>query len=227
MRGVVCGVIGIGLVLVLVGGVSWAQDISYEVRDGIFPMQKGQQSGWQIQLEGVDKATVEKAVRSWLKDFGGKVSSKKGEWIVDDVVISAISDHPLDVYAKVVERGKYVFVYVFFDLGGSFLNAGQHPQSWKQAERLVERLGVQLYRQALEARLRAEENTLEKYRKELEKLQQEQKKLENAIEECEKTIEESRKKLAENEQLQEEQKKKIAEQNAKVEALRKKLSEVR
>ncbi len=195
------------------------QSVSYRIDEGTYPMQKGNQPGWQIEIKGADKQLVEKRVREWLKRFGGKLSARKGELMVNDVIVSSISEHPVDVYARVKGDGERAFVYVFFDMGGVFLNAGQHPQAWREARKMVDRLGKEIAREALKEIIREEEKKLEGMRKTLEKLETEKNRLEKEIEDCKKTIEENTQRIAENKQEQEELKKQIADQKAKIDRL--------
>src|SRR4051812_8275370 len=70
-----------------------------------------------------NKDIVEKALKSEMKDWGGKFNSSKGELQTTGSSSKAMGDKPYDGYAKIVsDNADEVKVAFAVDLGGAYLS---------------------------------------------------------------------------------------------------------
>lgn len=202
-------------------------DVEVDTENGLYPvLDYGPQPGWKIEASGVSDKVLDKTLKQWLKDFHGKISTQKKTYVLDDVIISSISDHPLDVYVRVEGTGKdQATAYIFFHLGGAFLNSRDHPDAWKRVDRMIQELARKIRYDALQSILDEQQDILKDLERELTRLENQQHRLQKEIEDCQNTIQENQKALEENQKQQEDLKKQIARQQTIVEQLEKKLSE--
>ena len=144
-----------------------------------------------------DAKTGEKELKSLLKSYKGKVSSKKGVLFGDDLIISTISENTIDVYGAVKEfKNGEVELNVAFDLGGAYLTSGTHPEQYARASDIVKNFAFSLSEQAFAKIVKAEEKELDKFTKDYakvvgskESLEKDNKDYKKQIEKYEKEIE--------------------------------------
>ncbi len=205
-------------------GLMHAQE--YQVRAVRESMSQGTQPGVQLVLPGVDEKVARQEVRDWLKQFGGKVGSRRGEYYADNAMVPQISDHPVDIYATVQGRKDETVVTMFVNLGGTFLDPKEHKAQFSTFQSMADELGTRLMKAQLEADIREVEKEIRSTERELSHLQREQKRLEEAIEDCERTIKESQERLKENAQSQKETQARLEELNKQLEQLQKRLKDL-
>ncbi|NPA34133.1 MAG: hypothetical protein GXO48_04285 [Chlorobi bacterium] len=199
----------------------------YQIKEGTYSMSKGTQPGFEIVLPGVDEKVAREEIKKWMNQFKGKTGTKKGEIYSDNAIIPEISDHPVDIYAVVKKTKDGSVVYVFFDLGGAFLNPNDHKDKFNIAKRMLDKLGKNLVRADLEAKIKEVEKDIKNAEKELNALKKQQEKLENKIKECEKTIKESKEELKETTKQQEEVTKQLQRKQQHLKELQEKLKNIK
>ena len=146
----------------------------------------------------------------------------------DDCKMKDMGDNTFDAYGTVEENGEEgVFVLVAIDLGGAYLNSGEHGDQFKVMEKILQKWAIDVAKEVVGEEIKEEEKVLKDKEKELEDLEKEQEKLEKEIEDYKKKIEENEKAIEESKKAQEEQKEKIKEQQGVVEATKKKQSGIK
>ncbi len=199
----------------------------YQIKEGRYPMSKGTQPGFEITLPGVDEKVAREEIKKWMNQFKGKTGTKKGEIYSDNAIIPEISDHPVDIYAVVKKTKDGSVVYVFFDLGGSFLNPNDHKDKFNVVKRMLDKLGKNLVKADLEAKIKATEREIKNTEKDLNTLKKQQERLENKIKDCEQTIKESKEALKENAKQQEETEKMLQQKRQQLKELQEKLKNIK
>lgn len=183
-------------------------------------MSLGTNQGFKVWVEGADEKTATSVVRDWLKQYG-KVKKMKDELVIDDAIVSELSDHPIDIFAYVKEENGGAAVYLFFNLGGAFLNPADHPEMSRTAEKMLEKLGKQIGIEEVNEMLYEAERELKELEQKKQQLLREKESLEKRIEDCQKTIEESKHKLEVNAEEQKKTDELIKNQQAKIEEIQK------
>ena len=183
----------------------------------------GSKNGFYIEIPFADKKYTEKELKDLFKDWKGSFSDKKGVMMADDAELKDMGDNTFDAYGTVEENGEDgVFVSVAIDLGGAYLNSGEHGSQFKVMEKILQKWAVDVAKEVIGEEIKEEEKVLKDKEKELEDLEKEQEKLEKEIEDYKKKIEDNKKAIEESKKSQEEQKEKIKTQQGVVEAAKKK-----
>ena len=182
----------------------------------------GSKNGFYISIPYGDKKMIEKELKDELKSWKGKYSSKSFIF-VDDCKLKDVGDNTFDVYAKVEENPDGgAFVSLAIDMGGAFMNSGDHGSQFKAIEARLYKFGVKAAKNVVGTEIKAEEKKLSELQKELSDLEKEQEKLEKEIEDYKKKIEENEKAIDEAKKNQETKKDEIKEQEKNVEIAKKK-----
>lgn len=188
----------------------------------------GSKNGFYITIPYGDEKHIEKELKDELKDWKGKYSTPSGYIFVDDCKLKDMGDNTFDVYAKVEKNPDGGgFVSLAIDLGGAFLNSGEHGAQFKAMETRLYNFGVKAAKSAVDEEIKNEEKILSDYQKELEDLEKEQEKLEKEIEDYKKRIEDNEKAIEEAKKNQENKKEEIKTQETKVEEVKKKKEAVK
>lgn len=187
----------------------------------------GSKNGFYLVIPFGDQKTIEKDLKDELKSWKGKYQTKSCIF-VDDCSLKDMGDNTFDVYAKVEEnKDGGAIVYVAIDLGGAFLNSGEHGAKFKAMEKRLYEFGVKAAKNVVDTEIKEEEKILKDKEKELGDLEKEQEKLEKEIEDYKKKIEENEKAIEEAKKNQETKKGEIEEQTSKVEEVKKKKDAVK
>jgi hypothetical protein len=81
---------------------------------------------------------AERNFAKYMKSYGAKADSKKGEYFFDNVSLKEFGNEVVDVYSITEQKSGGVELKVFFDLGGgAFLNSYDHAAQYKAAEDFV------------------------------------------------------------------------------------------
>ncbi len=196
------------------------------VKEGVMTMSEGAQTGFSVLLPNANKKMVQKLWKDLMKDYSTKPKKvKKTESVAAGARISSISGAgEIDIYSQIDEQGDDVAMVVWFDMGdGKWLNSRDYPNSYEDAERLIEKFGIKVKQEGVKQELEAEEKQLKKTENELEKLVKKKSKLEKDIEDYKKKIEKAEQEIKENLATQEETKTAIDEQKMKVGEVNKRL----
>lgn len=182
----------------------------------------GSKNGFYVTIPFASEKQAENALKDELKDWKGKYQTK-GFIFVDDCSLKDMGDNTFDVYAKVeANPDGGAFVSVAIDLGGAFLNSGEHGAQFKYIQGRLQSYGVKAAKSAVEDEIKAEEDILKTKQKELSDLESDQAKKEKEIEDYKKKIEENEKAIEESKKNQETKKGEIKEQEVKVQEVIKK-----
>lgn len=187
----------------------------------------GSKEGFYVSIPYGTQKQIEKELKDELKSWKGKFSSK--DYIfVDDCKLKEMGKNTFDVFAKVEENPDGgAFVSLAVDLGGAFLNSGEHAAQAKVINGRLHNFGIKAAKSVVDEEIKEEEKMLKERQKELEDLEKEQEKLEKEIEDYEKKIEDNKKAIEEAKKNQESKKGEIAEQEEKVKAVVKKKEAVK
>jgi predicted RNase H-like nuclease (RuvC/YqgF family) len=186
----------------------------------------GKQNALVVTIFETNKDDVEKGVKKLLKDWNGSVKSKS-EIFGDDCQIKKIGKNTFDVYATVNQDGNNVKVAFGIDLGGAYLNSGEHKEQFGIMKDLIHEFAVEQTKEAIGAVVKAEEKKLKDLEKEKDSFDGNVSSLKKDIEDYKSKIEKAEKDIKENEKKSEDKNKEIGEQKKVVEDLKKKQSGVK
>ncbi len=176
----------------------------------------GNHNGFYISIPYGTQKQIEKDLKDELKSWKGNY--KGGNPIfVDDCKLKDVGENTFDVYAKVEENpdgGAYVSIAI--DMGGAYMNSGEHGSEFKAMEDRLYKFGVKAAKNVVDGEIKDEEKELKNLEKELDDLEKEQEKLEKEIEDYKKKIEDNEKAIEEAKKNQETKKEEIKTQETKV-----------
>src|SRR6476646_7366719 len=157
---------------VSIGISAYAQKI--KVKESSENIGGGSHNALTVTLYEVSPSDAEDAFRSYMKKYDGKRSSKDGAIFVDHATIKEMGNNTIDIYGKALgKKGDPEITFVVaFDLGGAFLNSGEHKAQYKVAEDIVKDFAVKATKDAIADKLKAAEKIqsgLEDDQKSLEK----------------------------------------------------------
>ena len=188
---------------------------------------EGSKNGFYISIPYGNQKQIEKELKDELKSWKGKFSNKNFIF-VDDCKLKEMGSNTFDVYAKVEENPDGgAFVSLAIDLGGAYLNSGEHSAQTKVINARLHKFGVSAAKSVVDEEIKAEEKALKEREKELEDLEKEQEKLEKEIEDFKKKITDNEKAIEESKKSQDSKKGEIDDQKKKVEAVTKKKEAVK
>jgi hypothetical protein len=179
----------------------------------------GAKNGFFVSIPYGDDKQIEKALKEELQGWKGKYSTK-GYIFVDDCSIKDMGDNTFDVYASIQDipdGGATVMLAI--DLGGAYMNSGEHGAQFKYMKDRLMKFGVKAAKSAVDDEIKAEEDILKQKQKELADLESDQAKKEKEIEDYKAKIAENEKAIQESKSNQETKKGEIKEQETKVQAV--------
>lgn len=183
----------------------------------------GSKNGFYISIPYGNEKQVENALKDELSSWKGKFSKEKDYFFVDDCSMKEMGDNTFDGYAKIEanpDGGANVSVAI--DLGGAFLNSGEHGAQFKVMQTRLNTFGVKAAKAAVDDEIKAEEGILKEKQKELSDLESDQAKKEKEVEDYKAKIAENEKAIEESKKNQETKKGEIKEQETKVQTVLKK-----
>lgn len=174
----------------------------------------GSHNALSVTLTGISPSDAEDAFRSFMKKYDGKRSSKEGSIFIDHAIIKEMGNNTIDVYGKA--QGKKddpeINFIVAFDLGGAFLNSGEHKDQYQVAEKIVKEFAVKATKDAIEAKLRAATKIQEKFEDEQKSLVKDNKNLTEDIDDHKKKIKKAEDDVVKNKADQDKKKAEIEAQ---------------
>ena len=181
-----------------------------------------------VTLYEISPEDAEEAFRSAMKKYDGKRSSKDGGIFVDHAMIKDMGNNTIDIYGKADgKKGDSEIRFIIaFDLGGAFLNSGDHKEQYKIAEQIVKDFAVKATKDAIEEKLKDAQkiqSTMEDDEKSLEK---EQKRSESDIEDYKSKIKKAEDDVTKSKDDQAKKKAEIEAQKKIVDEIDKKLKAV-
>jgi hypothetical protein len=168
-----------------------------------------------------------KEFKGVMKDYNAKVSSKDDGLFGDNAVIKAMGNNTVDIYAKVqkVKDGESKLI-VAFDLGGAFLNSGDHKDQYKVAKDIVENFAIKMQKDAINEQLAAATKLLEKMQDQQKDLEKKNGNLKDDIKDWQEKIKKAEDDIKVNEDEQVKKKAEIETQLKVVNGVKDKLKSV-
>ena len=193
-------------------------------------MSAGVQPALVLSLNGIDEKSVSKMWKDFMKDFyreKPKMDRKTNEWLSDDAEIDALGQgNTVDLYARTEEMLDGVKLYLWVDLGGTYLSAEETPGRYAEAEAMLERFEREVEKEKVRREIEAEEDTLKDMGKELSRMQSDRERYEREIERAEEIIRQAKANIEQNLKEQEAQKEKIAEQEELIKTVQKRYNDL-
>lgn len=175
-----------------------------------------------------NKEIVEKALRSELKDWGGKYDSKGDEFFVIQAVTKFMGPKPFDTYAKIISSQEGNFKIAFTtDLGGAFLSSREHSDLFRAMSEKIQIFAKETAVKCVENDLDKNKDVLSDLEKDQRSLEKDKKNLEEDIEDYKKKIADAEDKIRTNNKNQDAQKAVIKTQQEKLAELEKRLKSLR
>ncbi len=179
----------ITLLILLIATTAFAQE-TLEVKVEDRPSSLGVQTAFEVL---VPQATPDEAIDLWKKTITPKKFLKKtpklekvkDEWIVNNILIRDITNHPLNVITQVSSFPGHIYIRIFLQSEGGFLGSwGSSQQTTEAAEKFIYNYAIDLYRQAIEKELKQEEKVLKSLEKDQDKLMNKNKKYNEKIDDA-------------------------------------------
>ena len=188
----------------------------------------GSHNALTVTLYEISPDDAEEAFRSAMKKYDGKRSSKDGGVFVDHAMIKDMGNNTIDIYGKADgKKGDPEIRFIIaFDLGGAFLNSGDHKDQYKVAEQIVKDFAVKATKDAIEDKLKAAEKIQSGFEDEQKSLEKDQKRAESDIEDYKNKIKKAEDDIAKSKADQEKKKGEIEAQKKVVADIDKKLKAV-
>ncbi len=201
-----------------------------KIAQGVLNMSQGAHNGFTILLPDTNVKTVKNMWKDLMKNYSSKVKSVKKS---DDDLAAAASiatisgTGTVDVYSQIEDSGDNVSMTVWFDMGeGTYLSSDEYPNSYDDAEQLLQSFGTSVRKEMTERELKQEEKNLKKVEGDLRDLAKKKESLLKDIEKFKKKIIEAEEDIARNEAAQEETKTRIEEQKETVSEVATKLQNI-
>jgi valyl-tRNA synthetase len=201
-----------------------------QVRESQRKMNQGTNNAMVLNLPDVEEKFIKKLWEDYMDDFYDvktKRVRKAKEYLSDNAEIAAIGGNtPIDVYAYFEGDKEDVELTVWFDLGGAYLSSTDHPDRYKEAEKMLMRFALEVAKESTKLELEDQEDMLKDLEKDLAKLKKDNDRYHKTIENAKKKIAEAEDDIEQNEKDQVSMQAKIEEQLKAVEAVRKKLNDL-
>jgi hypothetical protein len=161
--------------------------------------------------------------KSIMKGYNGKVSSKDGGHMADNVVIKDLSNNTCDVYYKTEKVNEKEFkLIVAVNLGGAFMNPSDHSTQNNYFKKLMKDFAAKTSMDAIGDQLKDAEKALSKLESAQSSLEKDQNSLKSDIEKYKSKIKSAEDDLAKNNTDQTKKKSEIEAQKKVVETITKK-----
>lgn len=137
--------------------------------------------------------------KSVMKSYNGKVSNKDQGHIADNVVVKELSNNTCDVYYKVekVNEKEHKLV-ISVNLGGAYMNPGEHPTQTAFFKKLLLDFAVKTSREAVAEELKDSQKALSKLQSTQRSLEKDQESLKKDIENYKAKIKQAEEDIAKN-----------------------------
>jgi hypothetical protein len=215
------------LAVALACGISaYAQKI--KVKESSENIGGGNHNALSVTLYEINPSDAEDAFRSYMKKYDGKRSSKDGAIFVDHATIKEMGNNTIDIYGKAQgKKGDPEITFVVaFDLGGAFLNSGEHKSQYKVAETMVKEFAVKATKDAIEEKLKSAQKIQTGFEDDQKSLEKDNKKLNDDIADYKAKISKAESDITKNKADQDKKKAEIEAQKKVVTDIDKKLKAV-
>jgi hypothetical protein len=186
------------------------------VKEQSAEMSAGSRNALTLEIPGVSQDLVSDFWKDYMKDFyreKPKWQRRDNEWLSDDADITALGKgNTVDIYAKAEERGDNVMIYMWVDLGGAYLSSKEHPERFKEAEKMLMRFGLEVAKEKMRLDIKEQEDVLKDMGKDLDRLASDKERSEREIERAKEAIRKAEEDIKQNLKDQAAMREKIAEQ---------------
>ena len=135
----------------------------------------------------------------YMKEYSKlKKNRKAGEMFAEDTRVPLIRASEIDLFSKVEDLQNDSRLYVWIDLGDSFLSAEQDAETFKNAKKFVDDFAVYAEKKHVEELLNDAEKNLKSYEKDLKGLGKDKESYEKSIEKAKEEIAKMERNLEEN-----------------------------
>jgi hypothetical protein len=205
---------------------AFAQKI--KVKESSEKIGDGSHNAFVVTLYGVSPDDAEDSFRSFIDKFGGKRKHDFGGIFVDNAKISDISDNTIDIYgkAKGSKGDKEIEFAVAVDMGGVYLNSGDHKSAANKMEDIVKDFAVKATKDAIERELKEANKVQSKLEDDQKDLEKENKDLHDDIEKYKEKIKKAEDDIVTNKSNQDKKKAEIEAQKKVVSGVQDKLKAV-
>ncbi|MCE3279486.1 MAG: hypothetical protein K0S44_1677 [Bacteroidetes bacterium] len=209
-----------------IGVFGFAQKI--KVKESSENIGGGSHSAITVTLNEINPSDAEDAFKSFMKKYDGKRGSKDGAIFIDNAVIKEMGNNTVDIYGKALgKKGDPEITFVIaYDLGGAFLNSGEHKDQYKIAEKIAKDFAVQATKDAISDKLKAAEKVQSNLEDDQKSLEKQNKNLNDDITDYKAKITKAEQDIAKNKTDQEKKKSEIEAQKKVVADIDKKLKAV-
>lgn len=214
------------VIAMLIGATAFSQKI--KVKEGSENIGGGSHNALSVVLYGVSPSAAEDSFRSFMKGYDGKRSSKDGGIFIDNASIKDISDNTIDIYGKAQGKkdDKEITFVVAIDMGGVFMNSGDHKSATNAAERIVKEFAIKATKDAIEEEMKEQKKIQGKLEDDQKDLEKDNKNLLEDIEKYKEKIKKAESDIVTNKSDQEKKKAAIEAQKKVVGAVETKLKAV-
>ncbi|MCP3930408.1 MAG: hypothetical protein GY705_15055 [Bacteroidetes bacterium] len=192
-------------------------------------MSQGLNNALVLEIPDSDEKFVEKVWKKFAREFKGKTKEldrKRNEWFSDNAKVPALSSNTANIYTQIEQSGEDVDVSMWIDIGGSYLNSGDHYNDYTEAEKLLLRFGLEVAQETVRLEIVQEKKELKKLESTLERLKRSNEGYHREIETAKERISKAEENIVTNEQEQENALNMIEEQKQLLEEVRRKLEEL-
>lgn len=171
--------------------------IKYDIKD----IEQSVKKGFQVILPGSTVKDAEASIKDFLKVYKPKIDyadKTKAEWLASQAIIPTLNAAPVDIYFNVQPSGNDAVMYLFFNLGNSYLAAGV-PDKYAAAIVIVKQITAKIAYDKTQVQIDSTINQQKILEKELSNLESNQKSIESSIEKNKKSIADNQNKIKENE----------------------------
>jgi septal ring factor EnvC (AmiA/AmiB activator) len=167
-----------------------------------------------VNIPNTTTKIAEKVWKNYTKKFKGKTKKnrKAEEWTTSNAKISELgSETPLTLYAQIQPNNEDVELSMWVALEDGFLSSSDHPDKYKESEKILNRYALEVKIETVAQELKAEGKTLSGLEKDMKKLKKNNENYHKDIKNSEKKIKESEKGLIQNDEDQ-----KVAVRNVRI-----------
>ncbi|MDQ3051807.1 MAG: hypothetical protein M3Q95_13030 [Bacteroidota bacterium] len=193
---------------------------SKEVRYGATTFNGISQASTSIEIPNADESMVAKRWASYLKDYDGKMKSRKGEYFLDNTKIASISPDTLDIYSKVDDAGDNVVVTISINRNGEYIT--NTTGNYTGADEILLKFATMIKKELADDEYKAADKVLKTLEKSLAVLKDKNKKLLNDIQKLKSEIADNERDIKSNEKSIDDLNAKISEQDNEVKSLKNK-----
>jgi len=137
------------------------------------------------------RSDVEKEWKGYLKPFGSKVKTSRGEMVSMGTEISDLSNKSVDIFTTVEKQDRGVNLVSIFYINNDVVSFEDHPKVFEQSVRFLKEFGHEYHKHVVEDELKGEEKAMKKLQSSGEKLVKENDNLHKDIEKYKRLIKEA------------------------------------